>query len=353
VLGLDTHDIRNFLFELVSIDSHNYEEFAVKYVRDVIEELGNYSVEIQNVIGKSFNLIVNPIKRPDFVIATHIDTIPLKCEAKIISETKVSGTGVVDAKGSIASIVYALSELKEIPEKLSIAILAGEEKDSGGCSKYLETFSPKRALVLEPSNLDLYFGSIGYLEMKVSISGYARHPDFIVSQSDSLERENPVEIFFKWVSKLRKKCEKMNCKVVPLHISTDGDIFTTPSKLDAEFNITINEGINVRDIMGTLEDLHEKNVFVSFEDASNPFKTNDKDFVEFLTRIYSETFNKNPSTSLYPAWTDATLFYERGIPVAIFGPGDYGLAHTVDEEIDIRDVVKAGLFLINLIKKHF
>jgi len=347
VFVLEMEELKRFLYELILIDSHENEEFAVKFLRDVIGDLGDYDVELQNVIGKSFNLIVNPVEEPKFVVVTHIDTIPLKSEAKVLSESIIGGTGSVDAKGSVASIVFALSKMKSLPNYLSFAILSGEERDSSGCLRYLEKFSPKKALILEPSNLEMYFGSVGYVEFNVFIHGFARHPDF-VAVLKNFEWDNPVEIFYKWLSEVKKECSKISCSVVPLHISTDGDLFTTPSKLEAKINLVIGEGSNVSSVLKALKSLNIDRVSFTVEDASNPFKTRDEAFIKIIEESYIKFFGKTPSNSLYPAWTDATLFYERGIPVAIFGPGDYSLAHTINEKISIDDVSRAGLFITKL-----
>lgn len=42
-----------------------------------------------------------------------------------------------------------------------------------------------------------------------------------------------------------------------------------------------------------------------------------------------------------PAWTDAALLNEAGIPAVCFGPGDIALAHAAEEYVEVREIERA------------
>ena len=51
-----------------------------------------------------------------------------------------------------------------------------------------------------------------------------------------------------------------------------------------------------------------------------------------------------------PAWTDAALLNEAGIPTVCFGPGDIGLAHAAEEWVALEEVERAAAVLEALVR---
>jgi acetylornithine deacetylase/succinyl-diaminopimelate desuccinylase-like protein len=43
-----------------------------------------------------------------------------------------------------------------------------------------------------------------------------------------------------------------------------------------------------------------------------------------------------------PAACDATFYSQRGIPSLVYGPGDIGDAHTIDESVRVSELVETA-----------
>lgn len=52
-----------------------------------------------------------------------------------------------------------------------------------------------------------------------------------------------------------------------------------------------------------------------------------------------------------PAWTDAALLNEAGIPAVCFGPGDISLAHAAEEYIPLDEVDRATQVLTSFARR--
>ncbi len=92
------------------------------------------------------------------------------------------GRGSCDQKGGLTSAIYAGKLLKEvgIPEDITLWVVASvmEEDCDGLCWKYIieeDKMQPETVLITEPTNLNIYRGQRGRLEMKVQVDGISSH----------------------------------------------------------------------------------------------------------------------------------------------------------------------------------
>ncbi len=65
-------------------------------------------------------------------------------------------------------------------------------------------------------------------------------------------------------------------------------------------------------------------------------------FVQSFIKNYEDIFGKNPKPSIWPSVSDAGWFSEFGIPVVICGPGRIEEAHSVNEKVEIDQLIKAA-----------
>jgi putative selenium metabolism hydrolase len=137
-----------------------------------------------NVIGRIGN------GKRILVFDGHIDTVdtgnlanwtkdPFSGE---ISGGFVHGRGTVDQKGGVAAFVTAGRILKEIgiPDDLTVLFTGTviEEDCDGLCWKYLveeEKIRPDMVVVTEPTNLNIYRGQRGRMEIEVEFRGLSSH----------------------------------------------------------------------------------------------------------------------------------------------------------------------------------
>lgn len=99
-----------------------------------------------------------------------------------ILDGQLYGRGACDQKGGLTSAIYAAAVLKQagMPDDLTVWVVASimEEDCEGLCWKYIveeEGMTPDAVLITEPTNLNIYRGHRGRLEMKVQVDGISSH----------------------------------------------------------------------------------------------------------------------------------------------------------------------------------
>ena len=176
------------LSKLIQIKSLSGEEKNVVYeVKRMMEEAGFDEVKIDG-LGNAVGRIGNGKKI--IAIDGHIDTVdlgnldawdfdPLGGEIK---DGYVHGRGAADQTGGPVAGITAVKILKEIglPDDVTIYVTATvmEEDCDGLCWKYLieeEKLKPDCVIVTEPTNLNIYRGHRGRMEIVVSFYGLSAH----------------------------------------------------------------------------------------------------------------------------------------------------------------------------------
>jgi len=178
----------NNLSELVKIKSLSAKEGAVvKKLREMMAEAGFDEIKIDglgNIIGRLGS------GKKIIAIDGHIDTVdvgniqnwtfdPFGGE---INNGFVHGRGSTDQKGGVASAITAARILKEIglPKDVTLYVTGTviEEDCDGLCWKYIieeDKIIPDCVVVTEPTNLNIYRGHRGRMEIEVSFFGRSAH----------------------------------------------------------------------------------------------------------------------------------------------------------------------------------
>lgn len=185
----DEAAVVQFLRDLVAIPSLSGKEEAVcKRIAEEMKAVGFDEVKfdaVGNVIGRIGN---GPIK---IMFDNHIDTVdvgdPDAWEGRdpfdpILKDGKIWGRGVVDEKPGMACTVYAGKIIKELglADKCTIWVVGStmEEDCDGLAPLHLiekEKVRPDYVVIGEPTDLDIYRGHRGRVEMTISIKGRAAH----------------------------------------------------------------------------------------------------------------------------------------------------------------------------------
>ena len=182
-----------FLREMISIPSESARERAVvERVAEEMRAVGFDEVKIDglgNVLGR--------IGSGSRVIAmdAHLDTVgvgdrstwsrdPFEGEEK---DGVIYGRGASDQEGGMAAMVYAGKIIKELglegDWQLWITGTVLEEDCDGLCWQYLvqeKVLLPEVVVITEPTNLGVYRGQRGRMEMEVRVPGkscHGAHPD--------------------------------------------------------------------------------------------------------------------------------------------------------------------------------
>lgn len=184
---LENETVR-FLMDLVRTPSFSgKEKEVIQIIGSEMDKVGFDEVRIDgigNIIGR-----IGSGKRL-IAFDAHIDTVyagdltqwsfdPFQPK---IEDGKVWGRGTVDQKGGMASMVYAGKIIKELNLNNEFSILftgtVMEEDCDGLCWLYLineEKIRPELVIITEPTNLNIYRGHRGRMEIRVSAKGRSCH----------------------------------------------------------------------------------------------------------------------------------------------------------------------------------
>jgi putative selenium metabolism hydrolase len=182
------NDIVQCLMALVATPSHSgKEEKVIQVIRREMEKAGFDEVRIDGL-----GSIIGRIGSGPRIIAfdAHIDTVYPGDLAQwdfdpftpFVREGKIWGRGTVDQKGGMASMIYAGKMIKEMGLNEAFTILftgtVMEEDCDGLCWQYLineEKIRPELVVITEPTNMNIYRGHRGRMEMQVEVTGVSCH----------------------------------------------------------------------------------------------------------------------------------------------------------------------------------
>jgi putative selenium metabolism hydrolase len=181
-------DTVHFLADLVRTPSFSSrEDKVIPVIKREMKKVGFDQVRIDGL-----GSIIGRIGKGPRVIAfdAHIDTVypgdreqwsfdPFKPRIK---DGKIWGRGTVDQKGGLAAMVYAGKIIKGLRLNNQFTIYftgtVMEEDCDGLCWQYLldeEKLKPEFVVITEPTNLNIYRGHRGRMEIRVEVKGRSCH----------------------------------------------------------------------------------------------------------------------------------------------------------------------------------
>jgi putative selenium metabolism hydrolase len=367
----------NNLAKLVRIKSLSSQEKEVQLeLKRQMEEAGFDEVKIDglgNVIGRIGN--GNKI----LAIDGHMDTVdlgrtdnwdfdPLGGEIK---DGFVHGRGSVDQKGGPAAYVTAGKILKELgfDKDLTIYFVGSvmEEDCDGLCWKYIVEevgIKPDFAISTEPTNLGIYRGQRGRMEMHVHFYGISSH--------GSAPERGTNAIYM--ASKAALEIEKLNESLKDDDFLGKGSITISeiisgsPSlcavadyariHLDRRLTWGETKESAIKEIEELIAGMNAKVELLDYEETAYTglkygmekyyptWKIPEEDeIVKAGVKTFQQLFHKLPKVDKWTFSTNGvTINGLYGIPVIGFGPGNEVLAHAPNEKVPIDDLVAASAF---------
>ncbi len=365
------------LSELVKIKSLSTQEKEVQLeLKRQMEEAGFDEVWIDglgNVIGRIGN------GRKVLAIDGHMDTVdngnlsnwdfdPLGGEIK---DGFVHGRGTVDQEGGPAAFVTSGRILKELgfDKDLTIYFVGSvmEEDCDGLCWKYLveeEKIKPDFAISTEPTNLNIYRGHRGRMEMHVSFYGVSSH--------GSAPERGKNAIYM--ASKVALEIEKLNERLTYDEFLGKGSVTISEfvsespslcavsdfSRLHLDRRLTWGETKEsaVKEIEELLEGLNAKVEVLDYSEEAYTGLTygmekyyptwkipEDHQVVQTGVQAFEALYATKPKVDKWTFSTNGVVIngiYK--IPMIGFGPGNEILAHAPNEKVAIDDLVIASAF---------
>lgn len=365
------------LSKLIKIKSLSGEEAGVaNALKHMMEEAGFDEVKIDglgNVIGR--------IGKGKKIIAIdgHIDTVdlgnldawefdPLGGE---IRNGFVLGRGAADQTGGPAAAITAGKILKEIglPDNVTLYVTGTvmEEDCDGLCWNYIieeDKIKPDCVIITEPTNLNIYRGHRGRMEIEISFYGLSSH--------GSAPERGKNAIYM--ASKAALEIEKLNERLAVDSFLGKGSVTVTefasssPSlcavsdfaKIHLDRRLTWGEDkeLALNQVKEIVKGMNAKVELLNYEKTSftglkygmeKYYPTwkieEDHRLIKSGVKTFSDLFNQKPKVDKWTFSTNGvTINGVHKIPVIGFGPGNEELAHAPNEKVPIEHLVKASAF---------
>ncbi|GAA3789442.1 M20 family metallopeptidase [Amycolatopsis tucumanensis] len=282
----------------------------------------------------------------------------------------VHGRGSVDMKGGIAAGLYALAALDEagvdLPFDVAVQLVVAEETTGAGTRAAVhQAPDPAAALVLEPTGGAIVPVSTGLLFFTVEVTGVAAHTSAPWRGVDAFDklirvREALAELARKRGAAYRHPLFADVPTAIPIAIGTalagswraavpdhatmSGRIGLMPGEPPGELRREVERVL--AEVAATDDWLRDHPPSVRWDHEGLPgWETPaDHPLITALRFAQRECAGAETLTG-FTAGSDAAYFGSRGVPTAIFGPGDVTRAHAPDECVAEADVVRAAKVL--------
>jgi putative selenium metabolism hydrolase len=376
-----------FLMDMVRVPSFSgKEKEVVQVIKAEMEKVGFDEVRIDglgNVIGRIGNgpRVVAFDAHVDTVYAGDLSLWKFDPFTPKIEDGKVWGRGTVDQEGGMASMVTAGKIIQELGLNDQFTILftgtVMEEDCDGLCWTYLikeEKLRPELVVITEPTNMNIYRGHRGRMEMQVKVKGLSCHGSAPERGDNAIYK----------VSRVALEIEKLHGRLATDAFLGKGSIcvsqvfFTGPSQCAVPDSATLS--LDRRLTHGETKESAVAEVKDAAARAGYPEA--EVTILEYREPAY--TGLTYPMEKYYPTWTlpedspwlaHARVAYEaclgkapfvgkwtfstngiaiaglEGIPCIGFGPGDEVQAHFPNEHCPLEHLSGASAFYAALVAK--
>lgn len=381
------NDMAHFLSDLVKIPSTSCKEKEVVLrIKAEMEKVG-----FDEVIIDGLGNILGRVGHGSHVIAmdAHIDTVDVGERTAWtkdpfsgdIDDKYVYGRGTTDQTSGMVSMVYAGKIIKDLKLEgdytLWVTGTVMEEDCDGLCWQYIireGKLRPEFVVITEPTNLNIYRGHRGRMEIKVYVKGLSAH-------GSAPERgDNAIFKMAKILNELEELHGRLrNDDFLGKGSLTVSQIFSnSPSQCAVadECWISIDRrltwGETKDSAIAEIQNLpsakkfgaevtmyrYEEEAYTGLVYPTDKYYPTWKieenhPLVEKAVDVFTNLFNKDPKVD---KWTFSTngvsIMGMEGIPCIGFGPGNEVNAHAPNESVEKRHLVEAAAFYAAL-PKHY
>lgn len=368
------------LSKLIKIKSLSGEEKEVAAaVKQMMEEANFDEVKIDglgNVIGRigSGKKIIALDGHIDTVDMGNLDDWEFDPLGGGIQRGYVLGRGASDQTGGPAAFITAGRILKEIGLDNDVTIYftatVMEEDCDGLCWKYIveeDKIKPECVVVTEPTNLNIYRGQRGRMEIEVSFHGLSAH-------GSAPERgKNAIYMASRAVLEIEKLNERLatddflgkGSVTISEFVSSSPSLCAVSdfAKIHLDRRLTWGEDKELA-LNQVREIVKNENAKVELLNYSEKAYTGlqygmekyyptwkieeDHIVIQNGVKAFEELFNEKPAIDKWTFSTNGvTINGLYKIPVIGFGPGKEEMAHAPNEKVSIDHLIKASAFYAN------
>ncbi|MDR4988902.1 MAG: YgeY family selenium metabolism-linked hydrolase [Bacteroidales bacterium] len=288
-----------------------------------------------------------------------------------IRDDHVLGRGSVDQKGGAAAFVTAGKILKELAWQRDLTIyFVGsviEEDCDGLCWKYIveeEGIKPDVVVITEPTNLNLYRGQRGRMEMHVSFYGLSCH-------GSAPERgKNAIYMASKTALEIEKLNERLRVDdflgkgtvTISEFLSQSPSLCAVADFARLHLDRRLTWGETKESAVAEIEELikgmkarvevlqYRERSFTGLEYGMEKYYPTwnipeDHEMIQLGVKVFGSLFGHKPVVDKWTFSTNGvTVNGLYGIPIIGFGPGNEVMAHAPNEKVPIDHLEKAAAF---------
>ncbi len=370
-----------YLEELIHIDTVNLpgnETICAQKIRELLEEEG-FTCHLQEVAEGRSNLYTDILegsdaKAPSVVLTGHMDTVPVAdgWDSNPFTLTEKNevlyGRGSCDMKGGIAAMmaaaVWAKDHGKTVPFRL--AFVADEEIYGTGSQLLAKSGvlgEVKVAIIGEPTLNQIHVAHRGALRYHVTVigkSGHAGKPHLFVDPIHAAARVTLA------VEEVCKDLSKREQSVLPsatmcmteIHSSLKDNVIPEICTMTIDTRPCIGDSAEhfeklirhkIEEMGGVQEGIEL--IFDPYIDVKAGYLDPTSEAVRTCQEAYRRVFQEEPVVDAFPACCDQTYFTSLGIPALLYGPGSIDQAHTTNEYVTKKELMKALRFYQQLLSE--
>ncbi len=309
------------------------------------------------------------------IVNTHSDVVPGPDDlfTPRVGGGTIFGRGACDAKGQIVTLLLALTALQKLGVRLKGDVEAQfvVEEEAGGNGTLALLAAGSRAdaaVVLEPTGLGVRPANRGAAWFRLGVTGQSVHMGrYNEGVSAFEEMLGLVRLLKEYEARLRQESKGYpgfpadpSPVVVNIGRIRGGDWPSTlPADCVVEGGIAFLPNKSVHQVEEEVRDLilneasswaREHSRFELTGLRNEPFETPaDHPAVKAFLEAAGSVLGPRPPEG-WTASCDARLFFHRGkMPVLVFGAGELRHAHALDEQVEIRDILRAAQVLVRFI----
>lgn len=374
-------EVVEFARALVRIRSvSGQEEQIIHFIEQKMISLGFDEVRIDgmgNLLGRIGQ------GAPSILFDAHVDTVAVNDEAEWmhapfggeIVDGRLYGRGSVDMKSGAAAAVYAavLARQSGLAQGKTIYVsctVFEEDCDGENLKHMFQEFGlrPDCVVICEPSDNRIALGHKGKAQVSIKTRGLSAHGS---APEKGINAIYAMADIIRWVEhtnlELMKQPAPRPTLVMTRISSTAASLNAVPSECEAyldrrmvpgETEAAIRaemdgliRGKNATWEIGTVRRTSWTGMEINYEPFALAWKIElDQPLAQACLAAYRDQFGRDPIE--YEFWdfsTNAVTPVRLGIPTIGFGPGEYKLAHTRDENCRVEQIVAACGFYMKVI----
>lgn len=299
-----------------------------------------------------------------------------------IKDGKVWGRGTVDQKGGMASMIYAGKIIKELDLNKDFTIYftgtVMEEDCDGLCWQYLineEKIKPEMVVITEPTNMNIYRGHRGRMEMTVEVQGLSCHGSAPERGDNAIYK----------IARIALEIEKLNSRLKDDAFLGKGTVAVTQVFFSSPSQCAVPDGATIQlDRRLTFGETRESAVaevqeaaklagypdakvkVLKYEEKAYTGKvySTDKYFPTWVVAedsvwlkdaiaAYTETLEKKPFVDKWTFSTNGVAIagMHKDMPCIGMGPGNEVFAHAPNEACPVEHLSQAAAFYAGLVAK--